>query len=443
MLIQTNQAVSSGKAALLKRILASAAFHRSTRSRQLLEYLAARHFSGSSEPIHEAQIGVELFGRGADFDPSADSIVRASIRQLRARLAEFYETEGAGEEIGLYIPKGEYRLCFEPRSHTAAASTPAPSRGTRLWTSRHRTAFTLLALVAVAGLSFFLGARLRPSAPPITTQSPVATNQSILDHFLNSTTGPVHFVPSDSVINLIQSLTKEPISFEDYESRRAFDPESVPFRQDPGHWRSLVSRELLNIGDAAIVLRALRENSAHAQRFDFRQSRDLQLRDLRSGNYIFLGSIAANPWIRVFEPQLNFLHRQRIEGEPRRWRNLVPRDGEEPWYPPAGEAPASGDRSYVQVACIPNLSRSGLVLLIAGNSQPNTEAAGEFVLSPQSAVTLASAIGVSKLSDSPGFDVLLGTEQTGNAWRVTEVVAHRILSPKVAHASRAQAPGTR
>ncbi|HRJ20864.1 MAG TPA: hypothetical protein PLF84_17590, partial [Bryobacteraceae bacterium] len=111
-----NQLVSPTEQELLSRILSSAPFHRSPRSSELLRYLGERYFSGSGEPVHEAQIGQELFGRGRDFDPSADSIVRASIRQLRARLSEFYDGDGAAEEIALFIPKGEYRLSFAPRS---------------------------------------------------------------------------------------------------------------------------------------------------------------------------------------------------------------------------------------------------------------------------------------------------------------------------------------
>jgi hypothetical protein len=418
-----NQIVSSPEQELLSRILASAPFHRSPRSSELLRYLGERYFSGSGDPVHEAQIGQELFGRGRDFDPSADSIVRASIRQLRSRLSEFYDHDGAGEVIALVIPKGEYRLSFTPRSPQPVDPLPAPSPSA----PPPRTLLILLAFIAVAAASFLLGAHLRPATPPASAQAPPPSRHSVLEHFLNATTGPVHFVPSDSVVNLIQSLTSKQLSFEDYRSRLAFDPARVPSGIDPEHWRSLVTRELLNIGDASIALRALRDYPHHAQRFHFLQSRDLQLRDLRSGNYIFLGSVAANPWVSVFEPHLNFIYDNHFRGPQRGWKNSAPLDGEQPWYAPAPSSPEAAYRSFAQVACLPNLSRSGLVLLIAGNSQPNTEAAGEFVLAPHSATTLASALGVPNLQDSPAFDILLATGQSGNAWRVNKVAAWRIL----------------
>lgn len=438
----TNQSVGVPERDLFERILASAPFHRSPRSSELLRYLGERYFSGSGEPVHEAQIGQELFGRGADFDPSADSIVRASVRQLRGRLAEFYSSEGACEALELQIPKGEYRLRFEPRSLQTAASHPDPSPPLRPWIPFQRTAVALSAFAAVALAAFLLGGWLRPLDSRIAARNAPAVphpQDSIIEHFLDHTSGPVRFVPSDSILGLIQSFTREEFTFADYQARRPFDPVHPAALLNPLHWTGLVSRELLNIGDASIALRAVRDYPAHAKRMFFLQSRDLKTRDLRSGNYIFLGSAVSNPWVEVFTPNLNFLHRHRNQGEPRRWRNLAPQAGEELWYPPAGQVPGSGGRSYAQVACLPNLSRSGLVLLIAGNSQPDTEAAGEFVLSPQSAVTLASAIGVSNLGESPGFDVLLGTERTGNAWRVTEVVAHRIVRDGV---SLATGPGS-
>lgn len=437
-----NQAVSSQEQELVGRILSSAPFHKSPRSSELLRYLGERYFSGSGEPVHEAQIGQELFGRGTDFDPSADSIVRASVRQLRGRLAEFYSAEGAGEALELHIPKGDYRLHFEPRSLQTGVSRPDPSPPPRSWIPFRRTVLALPAFAAFALAAFLLGGWLRPLDSRIAAGSAPAVphpQDSIIEHFLDQTSGPVHFVPSDSIFGLIQSFTREEFAFADYQARRPFDPAHPAALLNPPHWAGLVSRELLNIGDASIALRAVRDYPAHAKRMFFLQSRDLKSRDLRSGNYIFLGSAGSNPWVEVFTPNLNFLHSHRNQGEPRRWRNLAPQEGEDLWYPPAGQVPGSGGRSHAQVACLPNLSRSGLVLLIAGNSQPDTEAAGEFVLCPRSAVTLASAIGVSRLSESPGFDVLLGTEQTGNAWRVTEVVAHRILRDGV---SLATGPGS-
>ncbi|MFN3323293.1 MAG: hypothetical protein ACK5AZ_07345 [Bryobacteraceae bacterium] len=330
-----NQSVIAEQQALLRRILASDAFHKSTRSRQILEYLSEKYFLGQSESVHEAQIGIELFGRGEDFDPSSDSIVRASMRHLRARLAEFYAGEGREEAWELQIPRGAYRLSFELRLHppvieeTAEQKTPAVRRLLPLST-RPRPGIFAVAMAAMAILSFFLGVWLRPAAP-VVASAPEVRQDSIFEHFLDQTNGPIYFVPSDSVINLVQSFSKKDIALSEYQSRRAFALDHPAALRDPQHWRSLISRELLNIGDASLTLRAVRDYPAHAQRIMLRQSRDLQARDLRLGNYVFLGSVVANPWIEVFEPNLKFVCRRTADGGPHRFRNTEP-DQEEGLY---------------------------------------------------------------------------------------------------------------
>ncbi len=440
---------------MLARILASDAFHKSSRSRQLLEYLSQHHFSGSGEAIHESRIGTELFARGEDFDPSVDSIVRASMRQLRQRLAEYYETEGVGEDLVLQVPKGEYRLQFELRPQMAANASNSPevedsspaiavaplmevniANQGMLW-RRVRQTILRYGLVVLAAGAFFLGSwweRLSFQVEPMTSASAMEPQHSIFEHFLESTKGPVHFVPSDSIVNIMQTFLNKPVGLEEYRSRRAFALDHPAARENPEQWRAIVTRELLNIGDASLTLRAARDYPEHARRLSFRQSRDLQARDLRAGNYVFLGSITANPWVTIFEPGLNFQFRRYQPGIQRRWKNGAPRAGESPWYPPLDKPVQTGpSESYAHVAMIGNLSHSGRVLLVGGVTQPDTEAAGEFVLAPGSATTLAEALGVPDISHAPGFEVILRTEQTGNTWRVAEVVAHRLHETQISY----------
>ncbi|MCW5962658.1 MAG: hypothetical protein KIT83_01360 [Bryobacterales bacterium] len=457
-----NERVSTEHRALLARILGSEWFHKSARSRQLLEYLADHHFAGRGDAIHEARIGSELFERGADFDPSMDSIVRASMRQLRQRLAEYYAAEGANESWELQVPKGDYRLHFHlrgpdaavvsgPKESLAATSVapppavPAPTRW-ETWQPLRTAALRYGTFAMIVG-AFFLGSwwqGQKPAPDAIVIASAAEPQHTILEQFLDDTQGSVFFVPSDSVVNLMNSFTGETVAFDDYRSRRAFALDHPLARRDLQHWETIVSRELLNIGDASLTLRAAREYPLHAQRMSFRQSRDLQARDLRNGNYVFLGSVNANPWVTIFEASLNFQFRKLKEGAPNRWLNVAPREGEWQWYPPIeDEDEQNSGRSYALVAAPDNLSRTGRVMLVGGISQPDTEAAGEFVLAPGSAHTLAAALGVTDLKEVAGFEVMLRTEQTGTTWRVSEVVAHRIHRTHISYAAeRSTVPTT-
>ncbi len=57
--------------------------------RRLLRFLVERTLEGRSHEVKEYAVGVDVFDRGADFDPRTDTIVRAEARRLRAKLAEY------------------------------------------------------------------------------------------------------------------------------------------------------------------------------------------------------------------------------------------------------------------------------------------------------------------------------------------------------------------
>jgi hypothetical protein len=97
----------------VERILQSVSFRNATTLQQLLQFLTARLLDGSSEPLKEYTIGVEAFGRSADFDPKTDTIVRVQIHRLRQKLGEYYEGEGRLDPILISIPKGHYLPTFE------------------------------------------------------------------------------------------------------------------------------------------------------------------------------------------------------------------------------------------------------------------------------------------------------------------------------------------
>ena len=105
----------------LDALLASGIFSRAPNLAQLLTYVCAKYFEGTAEQIKEYNIAVEALGRPADFDQKRDSIVRVEAHRLRKRLREYYEADGAGHAIRIYIPPGQYAPRFLP------SGTPLPS----------------------------------------------------------------------------------------------------------------------------------------------------------------------------------------------------------------------------------------------------------------------------------------------------------------------------
>ncbi len=90
-------------------ILESEAFARSKANRALLEYLAKECLAGRGDEITEYGIAHGLLGRGDEFDPSTDPIVRVRMRRLREAINGYYAQHDDRVDR-LNIPRGSYAL---------------------------------------------------------------------------------------------------------------------------------------------------------------------------------------------------------------------------------------------------------------------------------------------------------------------------------------------
>ena len=133
---------------------------------RLLRYLAKHAVEQPGLPLKEYQIATEVFGRRANFDPQSDSTIRVQAGRLRAKLTEYYHSEGVHDLILVELPKGTYLLHFserprqEPEPTTVPAPPPPPVHGTAAPTSPSpgwRIAFAsvcVLLLMALAVISW-------------------------------------------------------------------------------------------------------------------------------------------------------------------------------------------------------------------------------------------------------------------------------------------------
>src|ERR1019366_7279210 len=83
----------------LDRILRSRVFIHSHRIRRFLQFVVDECLQAQQHRLKEYLIGLEVFNRQESFDPRVDSIVRVEARRLRAKLEEYYQTEGRDDEI--------------------------------------------------------------------------------------------------------------------------------------------------------------------------------------------------------------------------------------------------------------------------------------------------------------------------------------------------------
>lgn len=140
----------------LSRMLAHPLFTKSPRQQDLLRYLVNQTVSGSAARLKGYAIGVEVFGRGTDFDPAVDAIVRVEVARLRTRLNDYYADAGLSDTLRIELPKGGYAVEF--RRHDAATSQPAATqRRTRLLDDKPSLAVLPLAnLGPDPGLDYFV-----------------------------------------------------------------------------------------------------------------------------------------------------------------------------------------------------------------------------------------------------------------------------------------------
>lgn len=114
----------------LDRILRSRVFIHSHRIRRFLEFVVEECLSGQQTRLKEYLIGLEVFNRREQFDPRIDSIVRVEARRLRAKLEEYYQTEGREAELRIELRKGSYVPLFQSRraGMNGYGHIPAPER---------------------------------------------------------------------------------------------------------------------------------------------------------------------------------------------------------------------------------------------------------------------------------------------------------------------------
>jgi hypothetical protein len=108
----------------LERILASSPFQNSRRYPTFLRYVVEKALLGKSEDLKERTLGIEVFHRPVDYDTNADPVVRFSAGEVRRRIAQFYQENGRNGRIEIGLPLGAYVPQFS-RAQSLEEEKPA------------------------------------------------------------------------------------------------------------------------------------------------------------------------------------------------------------------------------------------------------------------------------------------------------------------------------
>jgi hypothetical protein len=106
----------------LDRVLANPLFRSSRRCQALLRRITEQTIAGEVDTLKERALGIEVFGRPADYDTSQDPVVRASAAEIRKKLAQYYQEAGHSLETRIELSPGSYLAEF----HFPAEKLPDP-----------------------------------------------------------------------------------------------------------------------------------------------------------------------------------------------------------------------------------------------------------------------------------------------------------------------------
>jgi hypothetical protein len=399
--------------ALVQRIVASPTFVRSERLCSMLTYVCEMALKGRGAEINEQKIGQAVFGRSRDYDSTIDGIVRTQASRLRQRLEQYFREEGADEAVRVVIPRGGYVPVFERRSALNPVipeiepASPISGEPGRAQPAKRTLALYLapwLLCVLLAAVVLVLAFRDRP-LPVQARPHPLWSHIFVANH-------PTLMVPADSGLVMFHNMSRRDFGLDEYllgsyrndHGTHLYDG-SEPSSKD---WQAnLGNRRYTSMVDLEASLRLAQLARGSASELQVRFARDLRPNDLKAGSVILMGASESNPWVELFERNMNFvfeddykkgvftvINRSPRPGEPARWDSL--------WNDPQRKV-------YGLVAYLPNLAGDGNVLILEGTSMSGTEGARDFALDDSQLLPFLKRIARAD-GAIPHFEVLLGTQ---------------------------------
>lgn len=96
--------------------MTSPQFRNTRRLLRFLQFVVTESLQHKQDKLKEYTIGVEVFDKKETFDPRLDSAVRVCARTLRAKLDDYYATEGSQDDVIIRLRAGDYVPRFYLRS---------------------------------------------------------------------------------------------------------------------------------------------------------------------------------------------------------------------------------------------------------------------------------------------------------------------------------------
>lgn len=400
-------------------ILEDPVFRNSKRCVMLFRSLIDHALDGESGGIKERTLGIEVFGRIADYDTNNDSVVRMVANDIRKRLALYYQSHqhqkltirivpgsyvpifdfhDAPQEVAKLVPAPE-PLAENPAPPVYARSEEVSARTWPLWPGWTIAAGLLVAALAVVLIysNVFRSTQYMMWAPLLGSNEPVTIcvgDENPLDFFGSS--------PNFSPATWMQTLAGVISSHQYPEQLRKPDPREL-------------SAVLFEDTDAAV--RAASWLSAHHKVSILRRASTITMEDLRHGPVVIVGAYD-NMWSLILLSDLRYRFRvDPITQET--WIEDTQNPSQRTWKA-RNFAQANGSSvDYAIITRILNPSTGKWILAIGGIARQGTEAASYLATDPSFARLLPPALR----SSTKNFQMVLKTEMIDGNSGPAQVIA--------------------
>ncbi len=435
----------------LRAIVESPAFKGSRRSQEFLQFVVQHALDGQFDELKERTLGVELFGRSPSYDTGDDAIVRVTACDVRKRLTQFYAEFGPHAEFRVELPPGSYipefrntatnqpkaasivtqtRLQVEKIPVSAGSGDESAGRGTacRNWWRRLRRAIPQAGLRPADG-SVGAGRRSlwfwnqRRSLEAVRSPSHVLPWSAVIQ-----SNRPAQVIFCDPEIVTVQRLLNYSVSLSDYANQHYWPADMKPGMRQVFQAVSFRGASVAAV-DAGIALKIdnlIVPSTKHA--LEIHTARSIRLGDFKTDDsFVLFGSPRSNPWVELFQEQLDFSFEFDSERKAEFVRNKRPGNGESTSYVPTAEGWGTG-HAYAIVALVSNPDQKGQVLIIAGSNAEATEAAGKLATDLEALPKILQSHGIDPSGPVRRFEILLRVSTMAGSPNTFDVVACHVLN---------------
>ncbi len=446
----------------MEKILHSQSLHGSESLRLFLQFVVTKAVDKQESQLKEYTIATEVFGRDGAFDPRVDSVVRVQAGRLRIKVQEYYTTEGKHDSILIDLPKGQYSPSF---SYLKTPETPAlaesreeyvPSKPVgppnqvmppgiaatqRPSFKRDRRLIVALSLlsIALASSTFFFYGRAKENQPSLPTPRGDITEmrsiRPLWQEFIQSPE-PVLIAYSNTVFEGIPETGMKLLA--PLDSVRLKPGMAQPLQPLTSAFRDkVITQHYTGVGEVMGVYLLGEYFGKLGRSVRVKRSLLLTWEDLKSENFIFLGSSAENLLLRDLPQEQQFIFRTVKTASGKSVFgivNLKPKPGEENYYLARQEGPSPSQISedYALISLLRGLNPKTRLLILAGISTYGTQAAVEYVVKPEYAAELVSHLNIANnrnaVSLPPYYQALIRVKVNGEVPVHSTYVTHHVLN---------------